>query len=254
MGDDLSAFIADGIEFIVGGTLFIASVVFLLFAIDWSPVEDLPKLSEELGSASAALLFLIVAYAAGVLIEGVSRMIFERVLDRKTLRREAFWHLPAVDPDDLPQPKPKARPKWFLGSGKAWRPDPLDASKGGMEEVEFTNHDLALCVFVREYQRAYVMTAHLGLADEIGSQLKRLRLERVAFTSAAVVGIGFLVSGQWTELLVWMGVLAVIFVIVRQRLDRYCNAIARGFVAGQTLKQKDAGTETELPEDGQIRR
>jgi len=248
MSDDLSAFIADGIEFIVGGTIFLASLVFLLFSIGWEPVEGLPGLIDELGSGSSVLLFVIAAYAVGVLVEGVSRMIFERVLDRKTLRRKAFWRLPAMDVGDLPEAKPGEKQKAWLGKGEAWRPDPRDEKQGEWIDEEFTNDDLAVTVFIREYQRAYVMTAHLGLADEIGSQLKRLRLERVAFTSACVVFLGFLFSQSWWELLVWSAVMGVVLVVVLKRFDRYCSAIARVFVAGQTLKQKDSRTHTELPE------
>jgi hypothetical protein len=248
MSDDLSAFIADGIEFIVGGTIFLASLVFLLFSIGWEPVEGLPDLMDELGSGSSVLLFVIAAYAVGVLVEGVSRMIFERVLDRKTLRRKAFWHLPAMDVVDIPEAKPGERKKAWLGKREVWHSASEDHEQGEWIEEDFTNHDLALTVFIREYQRAYVMTAHLGLADEIGSQLKRLRLERVAFTSACVVFLGFLFSQSWWELLVWTGVLGVVLLVVLRRFDRYCSAIARGFVAGQTLKQKDSRTHTELPE------
>lgn len=253
MGDDLSAFIADGIEFIVGGTLFLLALTFLLFAIGWEPVEGLPGLIDDRGAASAVLLFVIVAYAVGVLVEAVSRMVFERILDVKTLRREAFWTVPkAVKRRDLPQPT-SAR-KWFLGTGTRFVPDDPDDPKGHRHPVadeKFTSHDLATTVFVREYQRAFVMTAHVGLGDEIASQLKRLRLERVAFLSGFVALWGFAFAEQWGALVVWALVLVLVFFIVLKRLDRYGSAIARGYITAQSVKKKAANAQSEVPEPEQ---
>jgi hypothetical protein len=232
MGKDLQGFVAEGIEFIIGGTVFLASVVVLLFAVGWLPVKDDVNLSDQLGTAGVTFLAIACAYAAGVIIEGASRLIFERVLDRMTLRLQAFWEEPAAPPPADPESTDEE--PWFLGRGMGWHWN-AEETLWEWREDKYTGAELKKCVARREYQRTHVMAAHPGLANEIGAQLKRLRLERIAFASGLVVMAAFLVSAQLWAAVAWAFVLLVLGLLVFQRLQRYAGTIARAYVATQVL-------------------
>ncbi len=230
MGKDLSGFVAEGIEFIIGGTVFLASVVVLLFAVGSLPLDRDVHLADELGTAGVTFLLVACAYAAGVIIEGASRLIFERILDYLTLRVPVFWQEPDSDGETVETPRAdQDRGRWFLGSHDV-----------GGEMVPYTADDLARCVAVREFQRTHVMGAHPTLSAEIGAQLKRLRLERIAFASGLVVLLALLISHAWWASVAWLGVLAVLGLLVFQRLQRYCATIARAYVATEALTNDDA--------------
>lgn len=225
MNKDLSGFVAEGIEFIIGGTVFLASVVLLLFALGSFPTDSEFRLADELGTAGVTFLFIACTYAAGVLIEGASRLIFERVLDYMTLRVDAFWKKAEAEGEPVETPTgDRDRTRWFLGSG------PVNGTLRN-----FTAKDLAACVAVREQQRVYVMGAYPNLSAEIGAQLKRLRLERIAFASGLVAFAAFLISHAWWAALAWLGVLCVLGILVYQRLQRYCATIARTFAAAEAM-------------------
>jgi HAD superfamily hydrolase (TIGR01509 family) len=91
---DLAEFFADVIEFIVGGVLFLASL--LLFVSAWSP-HSWSTLTEHLDDAPAGLSggytigALAVVYAMGILAEGVSRSAGEWWLTHRTSK---FFDLP----------------------------------------------------------------------------------------------------------------------------------------------------------------
>lgn len=232
MNEDLSGFVAEGIEFIIGGTVFLASVVLLLFALGSLPTDSDFRLADELGTAGVTFLFIACTYAAGVLIEGASRLIFERILDYMTLRVDAFWRKADTEGEPVKTPTgDRDRTRWFLGSGRAdgtWR--------------KFTTEDLAACVAVREQQRVYVMGAYPSMSAEIGAQLKRLRLERIAFASGLVVFAAFFISHAWWAALAWLSVLGVLGILVYQRLQRYCATIARTFAAAEAMSKENEDT------------
>lgn len=241
MSKDLSGFVAEGIEFIIGGTVFLASVVFLLFALGSLPIDSDFRLADELGTAGVTFLAVACTYAAGVLIEGASRLLFERILDYMTLRVDAYWTREEKDDDESVE-TPTADPdrtRWFLGSGVV---------EG--TQRPYTAQDLAACVAVREKQRVYVMGAHPNLSAEIGAQLKRLRLERIAFASGLVVFLAFLIFNAWWAAVAWLGVLGVLGVLVFQRLQRYCATIARAYVAAEKMSKDREDTPTGTSKQG----
>ena len=92
MSDSLSSFIASGIEFIVGGLMLLGSLAFLLLAVGWEPPPFLTDL--DLGSQDTSLVVLGVAlaaaYAAGIIGEGVSRLVMEWDLTRVTAAHSPF--------------------------------------------------------------------------------------------------------------------------------------------------------------------
>jgi len=78
--EDLAKFFADIIEFIVGGVLFLASLLLFVNAVSSaslsSVTDDLGKAPEGL-SGGYTIAALAVVYALGIVAEGVSRLLFE---------------------------------------------------------------------------------------------------------------------------------------------------------------------------------
>ena len=78
--EDLAKFFADIIEFIVGGVLFLASLLLFVNAVSSA---SLSTVSDDLGEAPEGLsggytiAALAVVYALGIVAEGVSRLLFE---------------------------------------------------------------------------------------------------------------------------------------------------------------------------------
>ena len=78
--EDLAKFFADIIEFIVGGVLFLASVLLFVNALSST---SLSSVTDDLGRAPQGLsggytvAALAVVYALGIVAEGVSRLLFE---------------------------------------------------------------------------------------------------------------------------------------------------------------------------------
>jgi len=85
--EDLAKFFADIIEFIVGGVLFVASLLLVLHAVSTRTLE---ALSDGLASTPSGLdagytvAALAMVYAMGIVAEGVSRAIFEPRLTKRT--------------------------------------------------------------------------------------------------------------------------------------------------------------------------
>jgi hypothetical protein len=85
--EDLAKFFADVIEFIVGGVLFLASLVLLVNAISSDALEELSdslRQAPEGFSGGYTIAALALIYATGILAEGVSRLCFEWRLKQKT--------------------------------------------------------------------------------------------------------------------------------------------------------------------------
>ena len=78
--EDLAKFFADIIEFIVGGVLFLASLILFVNAVSSA---SLSTVSDDLGAAPEGLnggytiAALALIYAFGIVAEGVSRLLFE---------------------------------------------------------------------------------------------------------------------------------------------------------------------------------
>jgi hypothetical protein len=78
--EDLAKFFADIIEFIVGGVLFLASVLLFVNAVSSA---SLSTVTDDLGKAPQGLnggytvAALAVVYALGIVAEGLSRLLFE---------------------------------------------------------------------------------------------------------------------------------------------------------------------------------
>ena len=248
MSDSLSSFIASGIEFIVGGLMLLGATAFLLLAAGWELPEFLSDV--EWGSQDASLVVLAIAlaaaYAAGVIGEGISRMMLEWDLDRLTVRNKDF-EPPPPKPSALTQPAAatvsdtqqqaqpaaapisQARPSSSAGR---WRDRWARFTLGS----DHTPEQLAERKKERERQRS-AAAMHPGLVVDIESQLKRLRIERVSFLSTLLVGVGFLWAHEWLELLVTVGFAGVLFSLVHERFRRYCGAIIRAYDRVETIER-----------------
>ena len=95
--DDLTSFVAEIVEFVVSGVLFAGSLALLLLALPGVPTVDHVPSWFDPGSTLAGLALVALAYAVGVVAEGLGRAAFERLLDRVT--HEQFT---TIDPDDFP--------------------------------------------------------------------------------------------------------------------------------------------------------
>jgi hypothetical protein len=102
-----------------------------------------------------------------------------------------------------------------------------------MQSIYRVGEELARGSTFREYQQVHGMSLRVGLAEVISSQLKGLRVERVAFVAALVelAGIGF--AHAWREIGIWLIVFAVLFIIVQKRFQPYRSVIIRGYGAAE---------------------
>lgn len=213
MTDDLSAFIASGIEFIVGGLLMLGSIAFVLLAVEWNVpafLEDVAWSSDN-SQVLLAVVLLAGAYVTGVIGEGTSRMLCEWDLDRATVRTEAFLKGPVA-----PVSSQALKQRWA-----AWRLNVLDPDG-------FTRSHLDAAVKEREKQRT-MSRQNPEVHSDIDSQLKRLRLERTAVLCALLVTFGFAFAGEQLDMLVSAAVTAFLAVLVHKRFRRYCDTIARAY-------------------------
>lgn len=230
--EDLSEFVASVVEFLVGGVFFTIAVIILLSGL----IRGMPTLIDaqaRMLSPESALfmaLFLAIAYAMGVVAEHMMRGLFEVLLDRITVRRREF-----LDPPSL------------IGKGDggermpAWRNRLTQLFLGGYT-IEQRNEARA----ERERQRAKVMTFHFSLHEEIQSQLKRLRLERVFTLSLAVVAVSLFLRGDARYALIATPSAGVLVWVVHDRFSRYRGAIVRYYkmVAEDNLTQTSSKVET----------
>ena len=84
-------------------------------------------------------------------------------------------------------------------------------------------------VHERERQRAHIMKKNIKLNAEVESQLKRLRVERIAFLSVCIATIGCALHGEWQAAGCAVVGAYVLGLLVHSRFTRYCGAIERGF-------------------------
>lgn len=212
MDSSLAAFLDKGLEFVVGGALFLGSSFFLLVCIGWKPAilvsQFDPALASSIGFGAA---MVVAAYAAGVIVESWCRFMFEWDLKRITVRHQAF----IKDRNWAEHPEPSSALERVLGRRDSHN--------------YFSAADCAAAEAERERQRARVMTLHAGFYADVESQLKRLRLERVAALSAFLVFAGFVIQPD-VGAACTTGLLCVaLYRLVHGRFRRYCNAIARTF-------------------------
>lgn len=218
----MSDFVASAVEFIVGGILFTLAVAFLVVTI--AHPGSWPELSQtkmDFISANSTLLgivFIAAAYAAGVVGESIARSSVELLLDRETVRSEAF-----TDPPLDVRPKKRA--------GKpAPEPSRWKKLKTRLTELAlgdgYTVAELKVARDERERQRAVVMR-HEQLHSEVQGQLKRLRLERVFTLSLALTTFALALRDEWTLFAITLVASAWGVWLVNTRFKRYCGSIAR---------------------------
>jgi hypothetical protein len=219
--ETLSEFFASAVEFLVGGVLFLLSLVFLL-----SVGVTVPKLTKDemdLLSANATLIatvFLSAAYAMGVVAESLARSPFEFLLDRVTVRTKVFLPLgdrtPPSEPDGAPTSAPsrwRALQNWFIVAGLG---------------DNFTIDQRNLARDERERQRTAVMTDE-SLHAEVQGQLKRLRLERVTTLCLAVTAFSFVIRGHWHYSEVAGAATICMGWVVKGRFRRFVGTIVRTY-------------------------
>lgn len=228
--ETLSDFFASAVEFLVGGILFMMSVIFLVSAGFTLPI--LTQAQGELLKGYETLITLVLvalAYAMGVVAESLARSPFEFLLDRITVRTEAF--LPGNGGPVITQGSVPVR-------GSAWRDRFTDFCLGGTYTVDHRY----LARKERERQRMKVMT-YVTLHAEVQGQLKRLRLERVSSLCFAIIALGLAVRGQWQYAALVSACTAGMIWVVNTRFKRFCGAIVRTYdlVTQENLKQIPQG-------------
>ena len=214
--DTMSEFVASAVEFIVGGMLFTLAVLSLLLSgATFHPVDS--QLVDLLSASTTlvAAVFVAISYVMGVVAESLARSMFEGLLDRVTVRTEAFR-----DPHGHPSSEITVAThrrgalrtrliQFVLGDG-------------------FTTADRDAARAERERQRAVVMTFHVTLHSEVQGQLKRLRMERVFALSLLVTVASLVIRHEWGWAMTSGAALILSVWLVKGRLDRYAAAIARG--------------------------
>ncbi|MEP7191557.1 MAG: hypothetical protein ABI903_01680 [Actinomycetota bacterium] len=235
--ETLSDFFASAVEFLVGGVLFVISVAFLVSAGFTPP--NLTELQRELLSGYETLItlvFVALAYAMGVVAESLARSSFEFLLDRVTVRTEAF--LPGGDGPVIAQGSVPVRGSAWRNRINAWWKWVIELGLGG----DYTVHHRYLARKERERQRMTVMTRET-LHTEVQGQLKRLRLERVSSLCFAIVAFSLMFRGQWQYAALVSACTAGMIWIVNSRFRRFCGAIVRTYdvVAQENLQQVPQG-------------
>lgn len=241
--EDLSDFIASAVEFLVGGVLFTIALAFLIFGStglpEWHP-DQISFLTDN--STVVAAVFVAVVYATGVVAESLSRGLFEFMLDRATVRTEAFATHPAAG---------AARATRVRSAG-GWRERVTARVLGGGYSLQ----DLKAARAERERQRAQVMTWHVTLHGEVQGQLKRLRLERVFTVSVAITTLALALQGRWLYAAIALAAMVWLLGLVRSRFQRYCSRIALAYrlVEEDKLRQTAPQLDTRGPVPGEARR
>ena len=214
--ETLSGFVASAVEFIVGGILFTLAVLSVLLSgvtyhhVD-SQVVDLVSASTTL----VAAVFVAISYAMGVVAESLARSMFEGLLDRVTVRTEAFRD---------PHGHPSSVTTVATHRRGALRSRLIELVLGD----GFTVADRDAARAERERQRAVVMTFHVSLNSEVQGQLRRLRLERVFTLALMVAVVSLALRHDWLWVLGGGAALVLMVWLVKGRLERYAAAIARG--------------------------
>jgi hypothetical protein len=221
--EDLADLLASVFEFLVGGMLFTAALVFLALSTSAPSLATSDQLQTITSNTSLAVLVLVAfAYVMGVVAESLARELFEPLLDRVTVRNRAFARGDDGEPNgalaERIEADATARGRRWLW----WRQQKLRRVIGG----DFSLHDCASTARERDRQRTKVMNAET-LNHEVVSQLKRLRLERVFALSLAVAAPGLILRGDLGYGLVCIASVAVMIHLVQIRFRRYCDAIAR---------------------------
>jgi hypothetical protein len=231
--ETLSDFFASAVEFLVGGILFIISVAFLLSAGYVLP--DPNGAHKDLLVAYSTLIttvFVAAAYAMGVVAESLARSPFEPLLDRITVRTEAFLpdHGAGV-----------TRQAPASGTWSARRNRIIELCLGD----DFTVDHRKAARAERERQRMKVMTCET-LHAEVQGQLKRLRLERVSALCFFVIAAALLIRGHWQFAALMLASTAGMVWVVNTRFRRFCGAIVRTYdlLIHETPPQKSQGLST----------
>jgi hypothetical protein len=214
--ETLSDFFASAVEFLVGGVLFIVSVAFLLST--WITFPSLSSGDKTQFSAFETLIttvFVAAAYALGVVAESLARSPFEPLLDRITVRTEAF--LPDHGAGVTRQAPASGR--WT-----ARRNQITELCLGD----DFTVDHRKAARAERERQRMKVMMCET-LHAEVQGQLKRLRLERVSTLCFFVVAVALLTKGHWQFAAFALASTAGMIWVVHTRFRRFCGAIVRTY-------------------------
>ena len=224
--DSFADFIANAVEFLVGGIL--SSLALVVLIVDHVDADRLTPAQVSLLSANSSLLFFMgiaIAYAVGVAAESMARWTFEWLLDRITVRTRQF--LPSrvvVTAVDAPTTGRARLREWIVA--RALGAHPLAP---GEPKVQFTIQDRSSAREERERQRSTVMTWHVSLYEDVQAQLKRLRLERVFALSLFVTTLALAGRQSWTAAGWALGGLVIMSVLVEARFGRYCKSIYRGF-------------------------
>jgi len=189
-------------------------------------------------STLVTIVFVAAAYAMGVVAESLARGPFEILLDRITVRTDAFFHGTGATVNGEGSAD---------GKRSAWRNRIAEFGLGR----EYTIRQRNLARAERERQRAKVMTWHVSLHAEVQGQLKRLRLERVFALSLAVTAVSLGIRGHWQYAALGLVATAGMVWVVNTRFQRYCAAIARAYklVDEENLKLVPQGMTTGAAEN-----
>lgn len=169
--------IAEVFEFVIGGMLLLAAIVFLILGLTpGETVTDdvLRYLQDSDQTLVIASIGIGLSYATGILGEGGSHAIFEWKLNRVTWSHAPFRQAATE--------RIARRNRVAVAQGR----DPEPELPSG-----YTAGRLHLLKEERERQRTYVMSRHPLIHREVESQLKRLRVERMAAVSGVIFVLAF---------------------------------------------------------------
>lgn len=218
--EDFVKYLADIIEFLVGGVVMVFAIVVSAYLFIPEQLNELVQVFAEAPNSIGTLITLTslgLVYGLGIIFEGLSRALVEWKLDRITVKRiSAERTLPVLvrpnDAEDIETPSPS---------------EPLPQA----ELVIWATG-------IREDYRRRVEADVSGLRT-ITTQLSRLRVERTFLLASLVITLALVAkivstlpdftSGYPIGALIMLLVTLLMYHLVNERFRRYVDAIVREY-------------------------
>ncbi|MGO3146203.1 MAG: hypothetical protein ACTIJ6_00845 [Leucobacter sp.] len=201
--EDFVKYLADIIEFLVGGVLIALAIVvsFALFFPDLvDPVmHTLFQIPDSIGLV-VSLAGLALIYGLGVIIEGVSRAVVEWRLDRVTVECISAFRQP---PQEL---QGAELTQWAVRTREVWRAA-AEADESGKSAITTQLSRLRV-------ERTFLLTSYIVMVA--------LAIKSLVVSPAAVNGYGL-------ATLVMIAFSIILFRLVNVRFGRFVNGIIREY-------------------------
>lgn len=209
------------IEFLVGGMLFLFSIIFLSYCLDPQNIDNLYTFFQNNKEYAILITMLVTAlsYALGIIVEPISRIIFENLIQIFICKKRLIKYI-------------KKHQKNIKHSPILKR---YELSK--LQNIKSRQNFKRFLSAMGE-MRFYVLMKSEALYSEIESQLNRLRLIRVLVLVEIVLftSLIFQIINNSSQLLYFLLITISIILLlnviaISNRLDRYYRAVERAYEA-----------------------